>query len=102
MTDPFQRPMGSNADEWAAFLETRGTDSIGFLAVQIAEAIEENVKRTLDATVGSTFGSLLESFIAVRDADIENDADLETTRILNMESTMQAMLELLRDKLDRR
>ena len=44
MDDPDRRPGGSNADEWAMFLDDhRNAD--GFLAVQIAEAIEEAERR---------------------------------------------------------
>jgi hypothetical protein len=37
---PAQRPLGSNADEWHLFL-SENMDALGYLAVQIAEAIEE-------------------------------------------------------------
>lgn len=37
---PAQRPLGSNADEWHLFLDEY-KDALGFLAVQIAEAIDE-------------------------------------------------------------
>jgi hypothetical protein len=50
MYDPMHRPASSNADEWALFVSEH-LDSPGFLAVQIAEAIDGAVKRTLDATV---------------------------------------------------
>jgi hypothetical protein len=41
---PAQRPLGSNADEWNLFLSEH-PDATGYLAVQIAEAIEEAEKR---------------------------------------------------------
>ena len=41
---PSQRPLGSNADEWHLFLD-ENKDALGFLAVQIAEAIEEAERR---------------------------------------------------------
>ncbi len=37
---PAQRPLGSNADEWLLFL-TENKDALSYLAVQIAEAIDE-------------------------------------------------------------
>lgn len=38
-----QRPTGSNADEWALFLQEIGvpSDHLPFVAVQIAEAIDD-------------------------------------------------------------
>ena len=50
--------------------------------------------------MGSTFGSLLESYIAIRDAEYRSDPEEASARIESMESTIQAMLELLRDKFD--
>lgn len=41
---PAQRPIGSNADEWHLFL-TENTDALAYLAVQIAEAIEDAERR---------------------------------------------------------
>lgn len=41
---PALRPLGSNADEWHLFL-TENTDALAFLAVQIAEAIEDGERR---------------------------------------------------------
>lgn len=52
--------------------------------------------------MGSTFESLLESFIAARDIDYRTDPERDEGRLQVMESTVQAMLELLRDKFDRR
>ena len=47
-----ERPKGSDADEWAQFLsEDCGGYTTAFLAVQIAEAIDENVRRDRNATV---------------------------------------------------
>ena len=39
-----QRPIGSNADEWHLFLSEHN-GLLGYLAVQIAEAIEEAERR---------------------------------------------------------
>lgn len=44
LNGPAQRPLGANADEWHLFLE-ENKDALPFLAVQIAEAIEEAEKR---------------------------------------------------------
>jgi predicted alternative tryptophan synthase beta-subunit len=41
---PAQRPLGSNADEWHLFL-AENKDAPGYLAVQIAEAIEQAERR---------------------------------------------------------
>lgn len=41
---PTPRPQGSNADEWHLFL-AENNDNLAFLAVQIAEAIDEAEKR---------------------------------------------------------
>jgi hypothetical protein len=41
---PAQRPLGSNADEWHLFLE-ENKDALPYLAVQIAEAIEDAERR---------------------------------------------------------
>jgi hypothetical protein len=41
---PAQRPLGANADEWHLFL-TENKDALAYLAVQIAEAIEEAARR---------------------------------------------------------
>lgn len=46
---PAQRPLGSNADEWALFL-SENIDAIPYLAVQIAEAIEQAEPRGSSAT----------------------------------------------------
>ena len=43
---PAQRPLGSNADEWNLFVSEH-KDEPAFLAVQIAEAIEEAEARGL-------------------------------------------------------
>lgn len=40
LNGPAQRPLGSNADEWHLFLDEH-KDTLPYLAVQIAEAIEE-------------------------------------------------------------
>jgi hypothetical protein len=40
LNGPAQRPLGSNADEWQLFLSEH-QDACPYLAVQIAEAIEE-------------------------------------------------------------
>lgn len=45
---PAQRPIGSNADEWNLFLEEHKGES-AFLAVQIAEAIDEAEARSAAA-----------------------------------------------------
>jgi len=52
--------------------------------------------------MGSTFSSLLDSFIAVRDAEYRDDIERDEARIQSIESTIQAMLELMRDKFDKR
>jgi hypothetical protein len=52
--------------------------------------------------MGSTFGSLLESFVAARDIEYRTDPERDEGRLQVMESTVQAMLELLRDKFDKR
>jgi hypothetical protein len=54
------------------------------------------------AVMGSTFGSLLELFVAARDIEYRTDPERDEGRLQIMESTVQAMLELLRDKFDRR
>lgn len=41
---PAQRPLGSNADEWNLFV-AENMDNPAYLAVQIAEAIEEAERR---------------------------------------------------------
>jgi hypothetical protein len=41
---PAQRPLGSNADEWHLFLSEH-TDALPYLAVQIAEAIDDAERR---------------------------------------------------------
>jgi hypothetical protein len=41
---PAQRPLGSNADEWHLFL-AENKEALPYLAVQIAEAIEEAERR---------------------------------------------------------
>lgn len=41
---PAQRPLGSNADEWHMFL-SENADAMPYLAVQIAEAIEDAERR---------------------------------------------------------
>lgn len=41
---PAQRPLGSNADEWHLFL-SENADALAYLAVQIAEAIEDAESR---------------------------------------------------------
>jgi hypothetical protein len=41
---PAQRPLGSNADEWHLFLSEH-TEALPYLAVQIAEAIEDAERR---------------------------------------------------------
>lgn len=41
---PAQRPLGSNADEWHLFLD-ENKDALPYLAVQIAEAIEQAERR---------------------------------------------------------
>jgi hypothetical protein len=40
LNGPAQRPLGSNADEWNLFV-SENKDATAYLAVQIAEAIEE-------------------------------------------------------------
>ena len=40
-----ERPTGSNADEWALFLTEWADANPGFIAVQIAEAIEDAEQR---------------------------------------------------------
>lgn len=44
LNGPAQRPLGSNADEWNLFVD-ENKDNTAYLAVQIAEAIEEAEKR---------------------------------------------------------
>lgn len=51
--------------------------------------------------MGNTFGSLLEQFVSYRDAEYRDDVEAAECRLNMMESTLQAMLELLRDKFDR-
>lgn len=43
---PAQRPLGSNADEWHLFLDDN-KDALPYLAVQIAEAIEDAERRAV-------------------------------------------------------
>ena len=50
--------------------------------------------------MGSTFESILHSLICFRDIEFRSDPEREAARIQMLESTIQAMLELLRDKLD--
>jgi len=49
--------------------------------------------------MGSTFQSLLDSFIQALDAEYRNDPDRYAARLDNIESTVQQMLEMLRDRL---
>lgn len=44
LNGPAQRPLGSNADEWHLFLDEH-KDALPYLAVQIAEAIDEAERR---------------------------------------------------------
>jgi len=44
LNGPAQRPLGSNADEWHLFVE-ENKDSSTYLAVQIAEAIDDAERR---------------------------------------------------------
>ena len=58
MDDADSRPNGSNADEWALFLDGhRGAD--GFCAVQIAEAIEEAEQRGMARAAGIARGQII-------------------------------------------
>lgn len=51
--------------------------------------------------MGGTFEGLLNDFIKARDAEYHGDhLAREAARIDNLERTMQAMLEKLRDRLD--
>lgn len=43
---PLARPTGNNADEWAAWLSENIDAGIAFLAVQIAEAMDESEERS--------------------------------------------------------
>jgi hypothetical protein len=47
---PAQRPLGSNADEWLLFL-SENKDALPYLAVQIAEAIEQAERRGSSAAL---------------------------------------------------
>ena len=49
--DGAHRPVGSNADEWQLFLSEH-KDALPFLAVQIAEALDEAEARGRGATAG--------------------------------------------------
>lgn len=44
LNGPAQRPLGSNADEWNLFVD-ESKDNSAYLAVQIAEAIDEAERR---------------------------------------------------------
>jgi hypothetical protein len=50
--------------------------------------------------MGSTFASLLETLIAVRDAEWDDDPQRNEARLDAVESTLQTMLEMLRDRFD--
>lgn len=48
LNGPAHRPLGSNADEWHLFVD-ENKDSPAYLAVQIAEAIDEAERRGASA-----------------------------------------------------
>jgi hypothetical protein len=52
--------------------------------------------------MGKSFQDLLDSLVAARDIDYRTDPERAEGRLEVLESTMQGMLELLRDKLDPR
>ena len=47
--------------------------------------------------MGTTFEELLNQFCAARDANYRDEPERNEARLDNMESTLQSMLELLRD-----
>lgn len=50
MREVIDRPKGSNADEWAVFLEAHGAPSV-YVAVQIAEAIEDAERHACERAI---------------------------------------------------
>jgi hypothetical protein len=52
--------------------------------------------------MGSTYASLLNVLVEFRDRQFRNEPDREEARIDMLESTLQAVLEKLRDQFDRR
>jgi hypothetical protein len=48
--------------------------------------------------MGSTFQQLLDSFVEARDAQYRDDNEMMEARFRNVESTIQAILEKLRDQ----
>lgn len=61
---PAFRPAGSNADEWAVFLEEYGATP--FSAVQIAEAIESAERRAIEAAIDRMGWNEIDAFNAER------------------------------------
>jgi hypothetical protein len=50
--------------------------------------------------MGSTFENLIEQFVGLRDYPYRSDPERDEARLQNLESTMLAVLEKLRDKFD--
>jgi hypothetical protein len=52
--------------------------------------------------MGHTFQSLLDEFCRVRDAEYRDDPEQDAARMDSIEYTIQAMLEMMRDRFDPR
>lgn len=50
--------------------------------------------------MGTTFGKLLEQLVDVRDEQYRDDVERDKSRLLQVEYTLQTMLEMLRDRFD--